>query len=138
MEVTEEDEEAAVQVDRLGVTPEAVVDMDVDVVTQLTLIHWRVFAAGCVAIWPVTVPRQHRHREVSMLGLPEEHFPDPGNQAQRIEEEVVGSASGALMSYTMRTGRHTPWTMQVSCTSLSIADRMPMAWYRLRRKKTNR
>ncbi|MCV6606117.1 MAG: hypothetical protein OIF34_12495, partial [Porticoccaceae bacterium] len=56
VEVTEVDEEAEVQWDRLGVTPEAV--EDVDVVTLLTMIPWRAIAAGCVAIWPVTVPRQ--------------------------------------------------------------------------------
>jgi len=131
VEVTEVDEEAEVRWDRLGVTPEA--EEDVDVVTLLTLIHWRAIAAGCVAIWPVTVPRQHSRREVSMIDLPEEHFPNPGSKAQGIEEEVVGSASGVSMCCMMKMGIHIPWMMQVNCTSPSNAHWM-LAMLELRRK----
>ena len=39
---------------RLGVIPEAV--EVVVVVIQLIMTHWHVTGAGCMAIWPVTVP----------------------------------------------------------------------------------
>jgi len=70
VEAIEEDDEAEVLEDRQGVTPEAVEEMDVDVVTRLTLIHWLATAVGCVAIWPVTVPKRCRHRGVSIWDLP--------------------------------------------------------------------
>ena len=76
---------------------------------------------GCVAIWPVIVPKlvKHNHREVAMLALPEEiAHSDPGKQAQREEEEEdVRCDLGALTSCMMRTGIHIPWTMQGNCTS---------------------
>ena len=79
---------------RLGVIPEAVVD--VVVVIQLIMTHWHVTGAGCVAIWPVTVPKNlYSHREVAMLALPEEHLANLGRKAQEAEDVVVRSVSGA-------------------------------------------
>ena len=79
---------------RLGVIPEAV--EDVVVVIQLIMTHWHVTGVGCVAIWPVTVPRNLcNHREVAMLALPEEHSANPGRKAQEAEDVVVRSVSGA-------------------------------------------
>ena len=79
---------------RLGVIPEAVVD--VVVVIQLIITHWHVTGAGCMTIWPVTVPRNlYSHREVAMLALPKEHLASPGRKAQKAEDVVVRSVSGA-------------------------------------------
>ena len=51
--------------------------------------------AGCVAIWPVTVPNPvtHSHEEVAMLALPKEDFLNPGTKAQDQEDVVVQCAS---------------------------------------------
>ena len=50
--------------------------------------------AGCVAIWPMTVPRPvtHSHREVAMLALPAEDSHNPGKKAHREDEAVVGKS----------------------------------------------
>ena len=48
--------------------------------------------AGCVAIWPVTVPKpgMHSHREVAMLALPMEDSLNPGKKAQEdVDVEVA-------------------------------------------------
>ena len=51
--------------------------------------HWLVTGAGCVAIWPVTVPNPgiFSHREVAILALPEENSLNPGRKAQEDVEE---------------------------------------------------
>ena len=56
-----------------------------------------VTGVGCVAIWPVTVPRPvtHSHREVAMLALPEEDFLNPGKKAHR-EDVAVEGKSGSV------------------------------------------
>ena len=75
---------------------------------------------GCVAIWPVTVPKMdmHSHREVAMLALPEEDSHNPGKKAHSVDEAVEGkSGLVPLMCCMMGTGMNIPWTMQVSCTS---------------------
>ena len=50
-----------------------------------------VTGAGCVAIWPVTVPKPgiHSLREVAMLALPVENSRNPGKKALKTED-VVG------------------------------------------------
>ena len=59
-----------------------------------TLTRLLATGVGCVAIWPVTVPRpvMHSHREVAMLALPEEDSHNPGKKAHREEEAVVGKS----------------------------------------------
>ena len=84
------------------------------------MIHWLVTGAGCVAIWPVTVPKpvMHSHREVAMLALPMEDSLNLGKKAHNVDEAVDGkSGSVPLMYCMMGTGMNIPWTMQVSCTS---------------------
>ena len=86
---------------------------------QPDLTRWHVIGAGCVAIWPVTVPKPEASREeVVKIALPKEHLPNPGKKAHKEDEaEVVRCDSGPLMCCMMRTGIHIPWMMQVSCTS---------------------
>ena len=86
---------------------------------QPDLTRWHAIGAWFVAIWPVTVPNLEASREeVAKIALPEEHLPDPGKKAHKEDEvEVVRCNSGPLMCYTMRTGIHILWMMQVNCTS---------------------
>ena len=44
---------------------------------------------GCMAIWPVTVPKRLSHREVAMLVLPVEDYLNPCKKAQEEEDVVV-------------------------------------------------
>ena len=90
------------------------------------MIHLLVTGAGCVAIWPVTVPNpiMHSRREVALLALPKRDFLNPGIKAQEVQEEVERFVSGASISYMMRPEMNTRWTMQVNCTSPS--DMKPM------------
>ena len=53
-------------------------------------------------------------------------FSQSGKKAQGDEVVVVGPASEVLIYSMMRTGPHILWMMQVSCTSLSTADMIPM------------
>jgi len=93
-EVTEVDEEAEVRWDRLGVTPEAV--EDVDVVTLLTMTPLRVTGVGCEAILPVTAPKNLYHRrEVAIPALPKDHSLTTGKKSHVDEDVGVRSVSGA-------------------------------------------
>ena len=91
---------------------------------QLTLIRLHVTGAGCVAIWPVTVPNlvQHSQREVAMLALPEEDSLNPGKKAHEIEDVDGQFGSEASTSYMTRLGMNSQWMMQVSCTSPSDSN----------------
>ena len=101
---------------------------------QPDLTHWHVIGAGCVAIWPVTVPKPGASREeVAKIALPEEHLPNPGKKAQEDEVEVARCDLGPSMCCTMRTGIHIPWMMQVSCTS-PLSMHWMLAMVKLRRK----
>ena len=57
-------------------------------------IPWLVTGAGCVVIWPATVPKlvKHRRREVALPALPVEVRLNPGGQAQK---EAEGSTFGS-------------------------------------------
>ena len=59
-----------------------------------TLTRLLATGVGCVAIWPVTVPRpvMHSHREVAMLALPAEDSHNPGKKAHKEDEAVVGKS----------------------------------------------
>ena len=107
---------------------EEAVDGVVEVVHLLqarsTLTLLPVTGAGCVAIWPVTVPKPVicSLREVAMLALPVEDSLNPGRKAQK-EEDVVGQfGSEASMSCMTRLEMSFQWTMQVSCTSPSDSN----------------
>ena len=76
----------------------------------------RATTAGCMAIWPATVPNLYSHREVAWLALPEENLLNPCNKAQEVEaEEVDRSDSVASASCTTTRVINTPSTMQDSC-----------------------
>ena len=85
------------------------------------LILLLVTGAGCVAIWPVTVPNpvKYSRREVAMLALLKGNSLNPGKKAQEDVEEVGQLDSGASMSCMTRLGMNTQWTMQDNCTSPS-------------------
>ena len=60
------------------------------------LIPWLVISAGCMAIWPVTVPKpEQRRQEVVMLALPNVNSLNPGKKAKEGEVEVGLFDSGA-------------------------------------------
>ena len=89
-------------------------------VTLRVLIHWLAIDAGCMAIWPVIVPKpEQRRREVVMLALPNVNSLNPGKKAQEDEVEVGLFDSGVSMSCMTRLGMNTQWTMWVNCTSPS-------------------
>ena len=98
------------------------------------LIHWRVIGAGCVAIWPVTVPNPvASRREVARVALLEEHSSNPGTKAHTAVEDVVGkSDSRASTSCTTMRVILTPSMMQGSCMCPWILDRLLLSL--LRRK----
>ena len=79
-----------------------------DAIILQILILWLATGAGCVAIWPVTVPKlEQRRREVAMLALPVEHSSNPGTKAHSVVEEEVGK-SGSLASMFCMMMRVTP------------------------------
>ena len=90
-----EEEEDVVEM-MVVIVVEAVVEvkMEAGVVLDRT-IPWLVIGAGCMVIWPATVPKlvRHRRREVALPALPVEVRSDPGDQAQ-IEAE--GSTFGSV------------------------------------------
>ena len=97
----------------------------VDAVILQILIPWLVIGAGCVAIWPATIPKlEHRHREVVMLALPKGNSLNLGKKAQGEEEEVGQFVSGASMSYMTRLGMSIQWTIQDNCTSPSDSNKL--------------
>ena len=55
---------------------------------------WPVIAVGCVAIWPVTVPKQHSHKGVAMLCPPVEISQNLGKKA--LEDVVVDGQFGSV------------------------------------------
>ena len=95
--------------------------------------HGHVIAMACMAIWPVTVPKQPSRREVEMLSLPVEHFPNLDKKVQKLVEEVGQFVSRASMSCMTRLGMSTQWMMQDNCTSPSDLNKL---WpkERMRRK----
>ena len=89
-----EEEEDVVEM-MVVVVVEAVVEVEMEagVVLDCT-IPWLVIGAGCVVIWPATVPKLVRHhcREVALPALPVEVRLNPGDQAQK---EAEGSTFGS-------------------------------------------
>ena len=55
------------------------------------MLHWHVSGAGCVAIWPVTVPNLGRHRVLVQTILKMHHRSNLGVEAQG---KVEGGRSG--------------------------------------------
>ena len=93
---------------------------------HLVLIHWRVVGAGCMAIWPVTIPNPKANRwEATQVTLSEELFINPGKKAHREDVDVV-SKSDSQASTSCMTMRVilTPSMMQDSCMCPWILDRL--------------
>ena len=81
---------------------------EVDAVILRILIPWLATSAGCMAIWPVTVPKlEQRSKEVAMQALPKGNSVNPGKKAQKDVEEVGQFDSGASMSYMTKLGMNT-------------------------------
>ena len=98
---------------------------ELDAVILRILIPWLATGAGCVTIWPVTVPKlEQRRKEVAMQALPKGNSLNPGKKAQKDVEEVSQFDSGASMSYMTRLGMNTQWTMQDNCTSPSDLNQL--------------
>jgi len=72
-----------------------------------------------------------------MLALPKEVLLELGEEAQGIAVVAARSGLGASTYYTMRTGKLTPWTIQVNCTSPSNLDKLLAEELELRWKKKN-
>ena len=110
-----------------------VVDVAVDVAAEVdhrqarsTLTLLPITGVGCVAIWPVTVPKPVicSLREAAMLALPVVNSLNPGKKAQK-EEDVDGQFdSEASTSCMTRLGMNSQWTMQVNCTSPSELNKL--------------
>ena len=113
-----EEEEDVVEM-MVVVVVEAVVEVEMEagVVLDRT-IPWLVIGAGCVVIWPATVPKlvRHRRREVALPALPVEVRLNPCKEAQEVEvEEVDRSDSVASVSCTTTRVINTLSTMQDNC-----------------------
>ena len=97
------------------------------------MIHSLATVVGCVAIWPVTTPRTHRHRGNLILVPLEEDSLNPGNRAQEDVVENAQSGSVELMYFMMRKATSIQWMMLVSCT-FHLLRTMLWVFSRLRRK----
>ena len=78
--------------------------------------HWRAIAVGCVAIWPVTVPKQHSHKGVAMLCPPVGDSRNLVRKGQGLV--VVGGRLGLVLwgLYTMKRDMSIPLMIMVNCT----------------------
>ena len=52
------------------------------------MIHWHVTGAGCVAIWPVTIPNLGRHRVLVQTILKIHHRSNLGVEAKERSREA--------------------------------------------------
>ena len=96
-----------------------------DAVILRILILWLVIGAGCMAIWPATIPKPGQCcRGVALQALPKGSSLNPGKKAQEEGEEVGQFGSGASMSYMTRLEMNIQWTMQDSCTSPSDLNQL--------------
>ena len=114
---------------------DAVVEQVEDRAVLDRMIFWLVIAVGCVAIWPVTVPKiSSSHREVEFLSLPVEDSLNPAKKGQgTVEEEGrLGSVQWGLSM--MRRDMSIPLTIKVNCTSPTTPRKL-LPSVRLRRKK---
>ena len=83
---------------------------------MLVTTHWRVIVAGCVAIWPATVPKQCSHREVELPTLPVEDLLNPCSEAHVAEVEAIDRFDSVASVFCMTTRvTNTPLMMQDSC-----------------------
>ena len=80
------------------------------------MIHSLATAVGCVAIWPVTVPRTHSHRGILVLFPLEADSLNPGNKAQEDAVENAQSDLVESMYCMMRTATSIQWMTLINCT----------------------
>ena len=91
--VTEEEEVRALEEDGLVVVDDEEDELGL---AMLVTTRWHVIVVGCVAIWPATVSKTHRHREVAFLALSAVNLLNPCKKAQ--EDEDVEVALYALVA----------------------------------------
>ena len=102
----------------------------------LVMTHWLVIAVGCVAIWPATVPKMCRHREVAFLALSAVNLLNPCKKAQEDEdEEVVQYASVDSMS--CMTKRETSILLMMLANSM-CHWKLYRLWTSLLRRKNHK
>ena len=65
--------------------------------------HWHGTGAGCVTIWPVTVPKYPNHREVALLALPKEDRLNPCKEAQEFDDVEVDRFDSVVSVFCMTT-----------------------------------
>ena len=97
---TEEEEDKAQVGEELVVVDE---EEEEPGIALQAMTRWHAIAVGYVAIWPATVPRMRRHREVAFLALSVVSLLNPCRKAQEdVVVEVALYASVALMLFMMR------------------------------------
>ena len=105
--------------------------------------HWHVTDAGCVAIWPATVPKICTHREVALLALLAGNLLNLCNEAHVVEVEGI-DRSGSVASASCTTMRvtNTPSTMQDSCMCRLNLGRLlsveRLGWKMKKKQKTKK
>ena len=92
---------------------------------------------GCVPTWPVTVLKQHNHKEVAMLALPVEDSRNPVRKGQGIV--VVEGRLGLVLweSCMMKRDMNIPLMTMVNYTFPITPSRL-LPLERLRRKRKNK
>ena len=128
--VTEEEEARALEEDKLVVDDEE----DELGLAMLVTTRWHVIVVGCVAIWPATIPKMRRHREVAFLALSVGNLLNPAKKGQEIVDEVGKLGLVRWGSYMMKRDMSIPSTTKVNYTYPTIPRKL-LPLERLRRKK---
>ena len=95
---------------------------------------------GCVAIWPVTVPKQCSRREVELPTLPVEDLLNPCSEAHVAEVEGIDrfDSVASVFCMTMRV-TNTPLMMQDNCMChLNLNRLLSMERLRWKVRKTQK
>ena len=95
---------------------------------------------GCVATWPVTVPKQCSHREVELPTLPVEDLLNPCSEAHVAEVKVIDrfDSVASVFCMTMRV-TNTPLMMQDNCMChLNLNRLLSMERLRWKIRKTQK
>ena len=84
-------------------------EVEVDAVILRILILWLVIGAGCVAIWPATVPKPDQcRREVAIQALSKGSSSNPGKKAQEERGRGRSVRFGGLNVLYDETGNEYP------------------------------
>ena len=136
-----EEEEARARVDgKLVVVDDEEEELGL---VMLVTTRWRVIDVGCMVIWPATVPRMRRHREVAILALSEANLLNPCRKAHVVVAEGTDrSDSVASMSCTTMRVINTPSTTQDSCMCRwilgSLLSMARLRWKKKKKQKTKK